>query len=395
MPVSRAYVKLSVLLGIGLGLAIGAGVVYLRHAQRSQLPGPPHGALLSECDGALRRLVIQCAAADDTVAIPTYRSFLPQLPAGVEVLVVCPDRKVFEALVKQVGPTAATLTPVLADHPMTSWSRDRWLALIQPPHARPSQGGDNEKRTTLLCPAKEDGADIWPQRQGDQQVAFDLAQVLGNAYQAHRSELNFDGGDFAADRQTVFVRPSVALRNVQHTARDRAELTEMLSKSLEHKVVWLDGAPDHHVGMYMMPIGQRTVLVGDPRWAENLLAQAAEEKQAVEAFCPGGPDFSPVAISAFEKVVEECEAAGYRVVRIPVVPGGDSRTYLTFVNGIQDERDGRHTIYMPTYSFAPTLNRAAAAVWAELGFDVKNVDCDACARNFGTLHCLVNVLARD
>ncbi len=381
----RAFVKLPVLLGIGLGLAIGAGVIYLRHAQRSQPPGPPHGAVLSECDGALRRLVIQCAAADDTVAIPTYRSFLPQLPAGVEVLVVYPDHEVFDSLVKQVGPTAATLTPVLTDHPITSWSRDRWLALI----------GAEGKLTTLLCPAKEDGADIWLQRHGDQQVAFDLVQALGHDCAAHCSDLSFDAGDFAADRDTVFVRPSVALRNVQHAARDRAELTEMLAKTLEHTVVWLDGAPDHHVGMYMMPVGQRTVLVGDPHWAENLSAQAAEEKQTVEAFCPGGPDFSPEAVAAFEKVVQECEAAGYRVVRIPVVPSSDSRTYLTFVNGIQDERDGRHTIYMPTYSFAPTLNRAAAAVWAELGFDVKNVDCDAAARNFGTLHCLVNVLARD
>jgi hypothetical protein len=368
-----------------LGLAVGAGVIYLRHVQNALPPGPPHGRLLSECDGALQRVVIQCGAKDDTVAIPTYRSFLPQLPAGVEVLVVCPDRDVYDSLVKDVGPITATLTPVLADHPMTSWSRDRWLALVP----------GNGKPTTLLCPAKEDGSDIWPQRQGDQQVAFDLAGVLGTNFQAHRSELNFDAGDFAADNEAVFVRPSVALRNVQHTARDRDELTETLSKTLEHKVVWLDGAPDHHVGMYMMPVGQRTVLVGDPRLAENLLAQSPDEKQAGEAFCPGGPDFTLGAIAAFDKVVQACEGAGYRVVRIPVVPGSDSRTYLTFVNGIQDERDGRHTIYMPTYSFAPTLNRAAADVWVKLGFEVKNVTCDTCARNFGTLHCLVNVLARE
>jgi hypothetical protein len=160
-------------------------------------------------------------------------------------------------------------------------------------------------------------------------------------------------------------------------------------------MVILDGAPDHHVAMYLVPVGDRTVLVGDPRLAQEELAGSERESAEVAAYLPGGPAFSAATMAAFDGVAEQCRAAGYRVVRIPVVPGSDGRTYLTYVNCIQDERDGKRVVYMPVYSFADSLNRQAAAVWAELGYEVRPVECDSCARYFGTLHCLVNVLERD
>src|SRR5207248_8979993 len=129
--------------------------------------------------------------------------------------------------------------PVIVHHPITSWSRDRWLALTS------SDGSE----TTLLCPHKEDEADTWPARKGDQEVAFDLAAALGATIQAQRSDFNFDAGDFAADSETVFVRPSVLLRNVQRTVAGRDELTRLLADALHRRIEWLEGSPDHHVGM--------------------------------------------------------------------------------------------------------------------------------------------------
>ena len=43
----------------------------------------------------------------------------------------------------------------------------------------------------------------------------------------------------------------------------------------------LEGAPDHHVGMYLMPVGNRTVLVGDPKLAEKLLESSPVRFDAV------------------------------------------------------------------------------------------------------------------
>lgn len=375
--------RIHVLIGVALGLAVAFGVlaIYRGGPAREAAAGP----LVSECDGAIRRVAIHCADAADNDVLPTYQDFLRQLPAAVDVRVVCTDAATFEALARRVGPVKCSLTPVVVTHPVTSWARDRWLAL------GPEGGGP----TTLLCPRAEDGADLWPARAGDQRVADDLAVALRPEVRACRSELFFDGGDFDTDGETAFVRPSVFLRNVQRTAATREQLVKTLESLLQKHIVVLDGAPDHHVGMYLMPAGGRTVVVGDPKSGEDVLWHSPEQAAAVAAFLPGGPDFTAETAARFEAVAERCRAAGYRVVRIPTVPGKDGRTYLTYVNAILDVRDGRKTVYMPSYTFAKGLNEAAAAVWAGLGYEVRPVECDGCARDFGTLHCLVNVMRRD
>ena len=375
--------KRHVLLGVVIGLA--ASMLLLS----ADLGGvgrttPSAGPLLSDCDGTIRQAVIHYTPETADVVAPTYRTFLRQLPAEVTVRVVCPDRPAYEDLLARIGETRCRLSPVLVGHPMTAWSRDRWLAL----------GACGTQPAVLLCPRSEDGAAVWPARQGDERVADDLAAALGARVFSRRSDLYFDGGDFAADAETVFVRPAVLFRNVQRTVATREELLGRFAKLLKRRIVLLDEAPDHHVAMYLMPIGGRTVLVGDPRLAERLLS-GSPERSGVEAYLPGGPDFSAATAARFDAVAEQCRAAGYRVVRIPVAPAVDGRTYITYVNAILDQRAGRRTVYMPTFGPADVLNRAAAAVWTGVGYEVRQVDCTAASRNFGALHCLVNVLHRD
>ena len=84
----------------------------------------------------------------------------------------------------------------------------------------------------------------------------------------------------------------------------------------------------------------------------------------------------------------------YRVVRVPIAPGRDGRTYLTYLNAILDHRDGRRIVYMPVFSQAEALNLAAQRAWSNLGYEVRPVNCDACHPHFGSLRCLVNVLSR-
>jgi hypothetical protein len=370
--------------GVSLGLAAAAIVLSVWPSGAGVSPGVSGAALLSDCDGTIRQLVMHYTdEAADTV-IPTYREFLRQLPAGVIVHVVCPETRTFDNLVAAVPGTQCTLSPVIVNHPITSWSRDRWLAL----------GTPADPRTVLWYPRGEDGAGVWPARAGDQRVATDLAAAVRRKVLAQPADLDFDGGDFAADNETAFVRPAIVLRNLQRTVATRAELVARLSDVLKRRIVLFEEAPEHHTAMYLMPVGQRTVLVGDPRLAERLLAESPE-KSAVDAYLPGGTDFTEATAARFDAVVAQCQAAGYRVVRIPLVPAADGRTYITYVNAILDQRENRRIVYMPVFRCAETLNQAAAAVWSELGYEVRPVDCDACARQFGTLHCLVNVLRRD
>jgi hypothetical protein len=109
---------------------------------------------------------------------------------------------------------------------------------------------------------------------------------------------------------------------------------------------------------------------------------------------PGGPDFSAATQHLFDAVAGQCAAAGYRVIRLPTIPAADGKTYLTYVNVILDRQGGRRIVYLPFYRGAEPMNAAARGIWEGLGYEVRPVDCTDTYRQFGCLHCLVNVLKR-
>jgi len=337
--------------------------------------GPATGPMLSDCDGALREVVIHYLPEADAIVWKPYQEFLRQLPAGVRVHVICPDRAGFGKLARALGSVSCRLVPVITGHAMTCWSRDRWLAL--PPVG---QGGT----TTLLRPQSEDGAQVWPAREGDYRTAADLADSAPGKITAARSDLSFDGGDFVSDADTVFVTPDVIRRN---SGLSIAQLRKRLEAMLGKRVVLLRDAPRHHAGMFMMPVGGKRVLVGDPSLAGGDLKVEA-------AALIGDIDESAAAQGTFDAVAAACRAEGYQVTRIPVVPGRDGRTYLSYVNVIIDNEGAQPVVYLPTFTGAGKLNEAATRVWEGLGYDVRPVDCTSAYRSFGTLRCLVNVLSR-
>src|SRR2546423_10108495 len=83
------------------------------------------GPMMSECDGALHEIVIQYTSGAQNV-LPVYRDFLPLLAADVIVDVVVPDALAFDELRSALPVLSCTLRPIITDHPMTAWSRDRW-----------------------------------------------------------------------------------------------------------------------------------------------------------------------------------------------------------------------------------------------------------------------------
>ena len=356
--------KLSAIL-LGLLAAI-AVVVPLRPRG-----GIPHGDILSDCDGQIRTIAINYVAGADFAA-DVYRSFLPQLPADIRVLVLCPDEAAFAELRTRVGPVAASLQPVTVNHPMTPWSRDRWVPLRRDPGA------------ILLLSRSEEGSEIWPQRKGDEQLASDLAALAASPWMVRSSGLYFDGGDFVTDNRTAFIAPGAIRRNLHRTVAGEAELVQRLGTLAGRRIVLLPDAPDHHAGMFMMAAGDNTVLVADPSLARNL----------PHTDLPGGPDFSTETQARYDSVAQAAHAAGYRVVRIPHIPASDGKTFLTYLNVILDQRPGRHIVYMPVFDGCDDLNSAAREVWQSIGYEVRPVNCTSSFRQFGNLRCLVNVLER-
>jgi hypothetical protein len=360
----------SMRVGICIGLAGALSVLAMSGG--SQTIQPSSGQMISECDGAIRSIAIQYVSGA-YFAVPIYRQFLSVLPTDVHVHVLCPDQKSLRELQAELGETFSRLHPIVTGHAMTTWSRDRWIALES-----------SDGPATLVASHGEAGAEIWPQRLGDQQIAGDLARALND--RAVRSGLFFDGGDLLADSQSLFVAPGAIERNLQHTCRDRAELRRILQDHFRRTPILLDDAPPHHAGMFMMAAGDGRIVVGDPSLARSLLEPIV---------LPGGPDFSAPTQRRFDSAAAAVRSAGYRVTRIACVPSNDGKTYLTYVNGIIDQRGGIRTIYMPTYQGQSLLNAAASAVWRSLGYRVVPIDVTSAFRYFGTLHCLVNVIEKN
>ena len=372
----------SVILGIVVGLALSAIVLAMVESmQRPRAKASPPGPILSDCDGAIRRLVIHYTPEAAEIVAVTYREFLSQLPPDVTVHVVVPNEAAMLDFTERITPINCRLEPIVAAHPITSWARDRWLALAPTGNGLPG---------TLVRPWAEKGAESWPARAGDERVAADIARSLAPADMVCRSGLYFDGGDFVADAETVFVTPAVLGRNVGRKVEDRQELVRLLGELTGRRVVLLDRAPPHHAGMYMMPAGDGVMLVGDPQLGRATLARSP----APTDIMPVEADFSAQTQSLFDAVAEQCRRQGYRVVRVPVVPGVDGRTYLTCLNAILDQRDGRRVVYMPSYARADDFNAAGREAWEGLGYQVRPVDCTAVFPHFGSLRCLVNVLRR-
>jgi hypothetical protein len=373
--------------GVGIGLVVGFVILALARGGASRLA--PSGAILSECDGHFRRLVIHYEPSAKEIAVPVYRDFLGALESDLRVEVVCPSRPAFYELTALVGVIRCRLSPVIVSHPMTTWSRDRWVAL-----GPAASGGP----TTLWSPRGEAAEEIWPARAGDERVGKDIAAALAPVVQGRRSSLYFDGGDFLADSENVLVMPRVLQRNIQHTVRHREEFLRMLGNELKRRVILLDEAPDHHAGMFMASVGNRTMLVGDPSLGRKFLPREITNNDGAAAAefmnLPGGPDFTSETQRLFNAVAAQCAAAGYKVIRVPTVPARDGRTYLTYVNVLLDQQGPRRLVYLPCYRGAEPLNAAARQVWENLGYEVRPVDCTSAYRHFGCLHCLVNVVER-
>ena len=375
------------IVGVIIGLVAGGGILALTGGPgRGALPSGP---ILSECDGHLRDLVLHYEPSAKGITVPVYREFLGALENDVGVHIVCPNRAAFDDFLATVGPVRCRMSPILVGHPITTWSRDRWVAFMPAP-----AGG----ATTLWSPRGEAADEIWPARAGDERVGRDIATALAPSVLARRSGLYFDGGDFLADGDTVFVVPRVLQRNIQHTAASREEFLGILSRELKRRVILLDEAPDHHAGMFMASVGNRTMLVGDPSLARELVSgeMARASQDATNEFMglPGGPDFTLQTQHLFDAVATQCQSAGYRIIRIPVVPARDGRTYLTYVNVLIDQQGARRVVYLPFYRGVESMNNASSKVWESLGYEVRSVDCTSAYRHFGCLHCLVNVLCR-
>ena len=150
--------------------------------------------------------------------------------------------------------------------------------------------------------------------------------------------------------------------------------------------MWLGDAvgdvPRHHIMMYMLPLDDRTIAVGDVRAGTALLGDTPFSVDDVEVQAP-----------RFDRAAQILTDKGFHVVRVPalVLPGGGS--FVTYTNALFDRRGDQRIVYLPTYEL-PALDAAAHRFYEGQGFEVHEIDVASIYRLNGSLGCLVNVLAR-
>jgi N-dimethylarginine dimethylaminohydrolase len=139
--------------------------------------------------------------------------------------------------------------------------------------------------------------------------------------------------------------------------------------------------------MYMVPLDDHTIAVGDERAGAALYAL--------------DPAHAPLALAdvetearRFDRAAAELTARGFQVVRVPALVLAGAGSYVTYTNALFDRRaDGTRVVYLPTYR-QPALDRAGRAFYQARGFEVRPIDVAPIYQLNGSLGCLVNVLAR-
>jgi hypothetical protein len=320
----------------------------------------------------LKTIAIHYAPNADRVALGVWKQLFAVLPASVDVEVEVGQAEDFARLVRELDgtPNLGRLHPVVVGAPITTWSRDRYAALDD---------------GSILAPPRVEAAD----RAGDARSPAAISRA--RYHQEPRvAGFAFEGGDLAATPHFLFADANLAARNAARGDVDRASIERELRHRFSQELIWLGDArgevPEHHIMMYMMPLDDTTVAVGDVRAGVALLAHEPAG-DALEL------DDVEVQATRFDRAAELLAQHGFHVVRVPalVLDGGGS--FVTYTNALFDRRGATRIVYLPTYAL-PALDHAAEQFYAQQGFEVHPIDVSSIYQLNGSLGCLVNVLAR-
>jgi len=365
--------------GIAAGLV--ASVVVLQLASFAR--GRPHTRtrlVAEDASAPLSRIAIHYAPSADRVAAGVWTQLFAALPARVDVEVevaAAGDFARFEQLLGAAGtPHLERFHPVVVGAAITTWSRDRYAALV-----------DDDGAGSILAPPRIETPSV--ARAGDARSPAAISRALYGR-EPHVADIVFEGGDLAATPRYVFADINLAARNVGRGDADRAAIERELHRRFGQELVWLGDevgeVPRHHIMMYMVPLDDRTIAVGDVRAGVALLARE-----------PAGAELEldDVAVEArrFDHAAQLLAARGFRVVRVPALVLRGAGSYVTYTNAVFDREGSQRVVYLPTYSL-PALDAAAKTFYESQGFVVHPIDVTPIYRLNGSLGCLVNVLAR-
>ena len=365
-----------ILVGGAIGLAVSLVVLWLIGLACGHRVAPTR-LVAEDASAPLRRIAIHYAPAADRAAVPVWTQLFQVLPETVEVEVEVAAAQDFDRFLGKLSGAGVghpeRFHAVVVGTPITTWSRDRYAALV-----------DEHGAGSILAPPRIETPFV--SRAGDARSPYAISQAL-----YHRdprvADILFEGGDLAATPRWLFADVNLVARNVGRGAADRAAMEAELHRRFGQQLVWLGDAigdvPRHHLMMYAVPLDDRTVAVGDVRAGVALLGDT-----------PLLLDDADVQAPRFDRAAELLAARGFAVVRVPALVLAGAGSFVTYTNALFDRRgDGKRVVYLPTYAL-PALDRAARSFYEAQGFEVRPIDVSSIYRMNGSLGCLVNVIAR-
>ncbi len=382
---SRSF-RFTPLHGLLLGVAITALVLWWRGSTPSPVV-PSHPSLAArhvpeDASSPLAIIGIHYAPAADALALGVWRDLFAALEPDVQVEVAVAtsaDYQRFLGHLHDFGtPHLDRFHPVEIGMEITTWSRDRYAAFESPD----GTGG-------ILAPPRIDVP--YTSRAGDWQVPFALSTAVFGT-EARVASFVFEGGDLVSTPHHLFVDANLGQRNLGRRDASREAILAGLGQVFGQQIIWLGDrageVPQHHMMMYMVPLDEHRVAVGDPAAGLELLA-----RETAKPPLPPDPD-TDLHIARFARAAELLRQHGFEVVRLPVVVLQGAGAYVTYTNALFDRTpDGQPVVYLPTYRL-PTLDRAAAEIYRGWGYDVRPVDVAPIYHLNGSLGCLVNVMRR-
>jgi hypothetical protein len=329
----------------------------------------------------LQEISLHYVRAFHDESIETISDLLAALPPDVAVDVVASSEDEFAFLRSELAGRGAGLGRkmifVRSGGSITPWAKDRFGTLE-------TESG----RPVLAVPPLRSAEDT--PRANDERVPELMAMVLPGL-QCRTLPFFFDGGDLLSDRTNVFIAANFLFRNQPLNVERPDYLIQTIESTFhKHAVVLgrtMEETPDHHIGMYLTPLGDNTVAVGDPLLGKELGEFPGNGRSNVDISADDA-DYSP-----FLRVAKKLVDSGLRVVRLPLVITRAPRVYITYNNAILETRRGVKRVYMPVYGI-PGLDDAARQVYEREGWTVLPVRVAGLYRHTGSLRCLVGIIRR-
>lgn len=353
--------------------------------------------LVADVGGPIQTLAVQLS---DVVATTAIADIVRALPNALVLAVVDVglEDDLTQALTSRLGRHATRVRFLPLDSPFTLWTRDTFVPLRRGPG----------RLRLLLRPEQLDTRDEFADRRAPELLApLTRADIM-------EADLYVEGGNLLSDDRWAYVGYNAIHQNVSQVEY-QAEFEYRLSRQLGAPVMLVGSSeeptPHAHIDMYLAPLGDGSVVVGDQTLAIRAIeAASGRELAQVEArFSQRGPGYDgkpfsfaelvalnarPAFADRLDRVAQALIARGIRVHRVPVLVAGEDMDLpvISYTNVLLERRPVR-VVLLPEYGI-PSLDAAARQAWTALGYAVRPIDVSRIADLGGAVRCLTQVLER-